>query len=245
MEINEYIFDGIPLTTYEKNNDTKKPLIFFFHGFTGDKDKNIMGRGEKLADMGFFVVAMDAYLHGQRMPLLEKQRSNLSKYEDIIEIAIHTANDAKTLYHKYFKHLNQVDANGFYVYGVSMGSLSAFYLATTEPLLKALVALVPTPSFVAYYKEKAESYGFNHGFSYERKLAFYETIDPLLNYEKMQHCHIFIGVGKHDQVVNPTYAIELQSKLNHVILKTYDTGHDSTPEMLQHSYAFLKEAMNQ
>ena len=244
MVINEYIFDGIPLTTYEQAEGLSKPVIFFFHGFTGDKDKNIMGRGEQLAKMGFYVVAMDAYLHGQRMPALEKHRNNPSKYEDIIEIAIHTAMDAKTLFHKYFKHMTNIETNHYYAYGVSMGSLSAFYLATIDPLLKALVALVPTPSFVEYYKEKAVNYGFNHGFFYEKKIAYYETVDPLLNYSKMQHCNMFLGIGQHDVIVNPKYAIELQSKLDRVTVQTYDTGHESTPDMLQHSYDFLKEAIN-
>lgn len=243
MKISEHLYDGIPLTVYHQEDGKIKPLIFFFHGFTSDKDKGIMGRGEALANLGFYVVAIDAYLHGKRMSVLEKQRSNISKYEDIIEIAIHTATDAQTLFHKYFKNEKEVNPNAFYAYGVSMGSLSAFYLATIEPKLKAIACLVPTPSFVEYYKDKAATYQFNTGFYFERKLAYYETIDPLIHFEKLKHTQIFMGVGTHDTVVNPIYAQKLKALLDDKTLNLYDTGHISTKEMLEDSYQFLKEVL--
>lgn len=122
-----------------------------------------------------------------------------------------------------------------------MGSLSAFYLATIEPKLKAIACLVPTPSFVEYYKDKAANYQFNTGFYYERKLAYYETIDPLIHFNRLKDTHIFMGVGKHDTVVNPVYAQKLKARLDDKTLKIYDTGHISTKEMLEDSYTFLKE----
>lgn len=241
LKISEHLYDGVPLTIYEQDNSNLKPLIYFFHGFTGNKDVNIMERGEILANLGFYVVALDAYLHGKRMSELEKKRSNVDKYEDIVEIAIHTAEDAKSLFHKYFKHIDTVQKGAYYAYGVSMGSLTSFYLATIEPNLKGLVGLVCTPSMVDYYQDKATQYHFNQGFFYEKKLAYYETLDPLKHPERLLNKAIFMGVGLKDDVVKPIYAEALHKLLPKTILKHYDTGHVSTKAMLEDSFKFIEE----
>lgn len=240
MKINDEILDGVPLTTYEIDNGVKKPLIYFFHGFSGNKDQNIMGRGEILANMGFYVVAIDAYMHGLRTPDLEKKRTNISRYEDIIEIVMHTAKDAKRLFHKYFKHRSQVISDSYHLYGVSMGSLTAFYLATIDKDVKTIVGLVPTPSFVDYYKDKASMYHFNEGFYYEKKIEYYQQHDPLQHYHLLEDKKIFMGIGIHDEIVKPIYAKSLKEKMPSAILKSYDTGHVSTKEMLDDSFQFLK-----
>jgi uncharacterized protein len=233
--------DGVPCTIYQKEDSRTKPLIYFFHGFTGNKDANIMGRGEVLAELGFCVVAIDAYLHGKRMGVIERERSNIDKYQDIIEIVIHTAKDAMRLFHKYFKFMPNIQSDAYYAYGVSMGSLTAFYLSTIDDVLKAMVGLVCTPSFVDYYRDKAVLYGFNQGFFYEKKLDWYNPIDPMNQLEKLKHKRIFMGIGIKDDVVNPKYAIKLHELLPETILKSYDTGHISTKEMLEDSYNFLKQ----
>lgn len=240
IKINEHLFDGVPLTTYELDNNQVKPLIYFFHGFTGNKDANIMGRGEVLANLGFYVVAIDAYLHGKRMSVLESKRSNVDKYQDIIEIVMHTAKDAKRLFHKYFKYMSTIQKETYHAYGVSMGSLTAFYLGTIDPSLKTIVGIVCTPSFVDYYQDKAKQYHFNEGFFYERKLAYYETIDPMNHIDLLEDKKIFMGIGSKDDVVNPKYAMKLHQLLPKTILKSYETNHVSTKEMLEDSYAFLK-----
>lgn len=239
MKKNDLILDGIPLTTYEVNDGKKKPLIYFFHGFTGNKDANIMGRGEKLANLGFYVVAIDAYMHGQRMSDYDKHRSNISKYEDIIEIVIHTANDAKNLFNKYFCYFDNVIADSYHAYGVSMGSLTAFYLATIDEKLHTLATLVPTPSFVDYYKDKALLYNFNQGFYYDKKIEYYQKLCPLINYKLLNHKKIFMGCGIYDEIVYPKYAINLNEKLPDTLIKFYETGHISTNEMLVDAYDFL------
>jgi len=244
VNITEHLYDGIPLTIYNNDDQKKKPLIYFFHGFTGNKDANIMGRGEVLANMGFYVVAIDAYLHGKRMSDLEKIRSNVDKYEDIIEIVMHTAKDAKRLYHKYFKYEPNVLDDHYYLYGVSMGSLTAFYLSTIDPYVKAMAGLVCTPSFVDYYKDKASMYGFNQGFFYERKLDYYKAHDPLNHIDQLKKVKIFMGVGTKDQVVKPIYAETLKEMVPEVILNHYDTGHVSTTDMLNDSYQFLEGVKN-
>ncbi|HKL60838.1 MAG TPA: hypothetical protein VJY66_00500, partial [Acholeplasma sp.] len=109
--------------------------------------------------------------------------------------------------------------------------------------LEAVAALVCTPSILSYYEDKAKKYRFNTGFFYERKIAYYETICPLIHFDRLKSTKIFMGCGLNDIVVSPTYAKALKSKLSDKTLMFYDTGHVSTSEMLEDSYQFLKEVL--
>ncbi|MDO4456598.1 MAG: S9 family serine peptidase, partial [Ligilactobacillus agilis] len=44
---------------------SKVPLVFFYHGWTGCKEK-VLTQGYELAKQGFRVVLPDAYYHGSR-----------------------------------------------------------------------------------------------------------------------------------------------------------------------------------
>lgn len=236
------IYDGIPLTTYYKNDKKPKKLLFFFHGFAGDRETGIMGRGEVLAELGFFVVAIDAYLHGERQPEFFKNLSYGDKQKEIINIVMHTAQDAKHLYHKYFKHLDILETTNVYAYGVSMGAAVTFYLATIMEELTTFASLVGSPSFVDFYEYKQEQYGWIQDEYYYINLESYRAVDPLLNYELLKDKNIYMGVGTQDTTVPLKYAKELKNKLpnSNIFYKEYNTGHSSTPEMLTDSYNFIK-----
>ena len=94
---------------------------------------------------------------------------------------------------------------------------------------------------VDYYQDKAALYHFNQGFFYEKKLAYYEMLDPLRHFERLRNKSIFMGVGIKDEIVKPVFAEALHKVLPETILKHYDTGHISTKEMLDDSFKFIEE----
>ncbi|VEU79761.1 alpha/beta hydrolase family protein [Haploplasma axanthum] len=240
MRIQRKVIKQIPLVTYELENDLDKPLVFFFHGFTGNKDV-LMGRGEKLAELGFYVVAVDAHLHGERMAPWFANISNEEKYQHIIDIEMQTAKDAKMLWENVFSKQKGIKHDCFYAYGVSMGSGITFYLSTITDELKAAVTLVGSPSFIEYYKERQKRFKWSDEIVVDR-LHEYENHDPLRNSERLKNTLIFLALGEKDEVVYPKFSQELHKKLPETtILKMYDTGHESTPEMLNDSYEFLKK----
>lgn len=240
MIIKTKTINEIPIITYRLDNDKKKPLIFFFHGFTGNKD-TLMGRGEKLAELGFYVVALDAHLHGQRMPEWFKEISNETKYQYIIDIVIQTSHDAKYLWENHFKNDDEILNDGFYTYGVSMGAMTSFSLATLTNELKAMVTLVGSPSFTDYYLLRQKTYNWDDEIVRER-LVKYKELDPSTNISKInKDTEIFIALGENDDIVIPKFAIEFYEKRKvNSTLKMYDTGHVSTPKMLEDGYNFLK-----
>lgn len=241
MKIEKKVINEIPITTYELNNNKKKPLIFFFHGFTSNKDLGIMGRGEKLAELGFYVVAVDAHLHGDRTTPWFQSIDNTVKYQYIVDIEIETAKNAVMLYEEVFSKEENIINDGFYAFGVSMGAATTFYLSTITKKLKAAVTLVGSASFVEYYKGRQQKYNWPNEIV-EKRLLKYENLDPLINNERIQNTEIFIALGIKDEVVNPKFSKRLHEiRPDVTILKMYDTGHESNQEMLEDSYQFLKE----
>lgn len=242
VKIKRYI-EGIPMTIYYQNDgkDEPRPLVFFFHGMGSDRESGIMNRGIELANRGFYVVAMDAYLHGEREPGFFKQLSYSEKQRQIVNIQIRTAEEAKYLFHKYFKPSGEVLPDKAYAYGVSMGGGTAIYLATIMEELQTVVSIVGSPSFVEFYQYKATMYNFPRDEWYEYNLNSYYELDPLLNYDRLIGKNIFMGSGSQDTVVPARYAEALSDKLNHpnVVYKLYNTGHSSTAQMLKDSYDFI------
>ncbi|MDF2700021.1 MAG: hypothetical protein K0Q49_1577 [Haloplasmataceae bacterium] len=237
----DMVLEGIPFTVYYKNDGLPKSIIYFFHGFSGDRNSGIMGRGEDLAKMGYYVVAMDAYLHGDREPVFFDQLSYAEKQRDIVNIQIRTAEDAKHLFDKYFKNWDGINKDKVYAYGVSMGAGVTFYLATIMDELKTFASIVGSPSFYEFYQYKKEQYRFPDDERYYLNLNSYIEKDPLINHERLLGKNIFMGNGSTDTTVPLVYAKELAETLNspNVFFKIYETGHSSTPQMQEDSYEFL------
>ena len=241
--VEEVKFNDIPCSIYHDDVEEVKPLIFFFHGFGGDHLNGILNKGHKLAAMGYYVVAMDAYLHGTRATEEFKCLEYAKRQKQIVDIEIQTAKDAKDIYNQYFKNNKLVKPNQVYAMGVSMGAGISFYLGTILDELKVIISIVGSPSFVEFYKYKQVKYEFEENDEYFNRLKEYEIHDPLINNSPLLSKYIYMGCGIQDEVVPRRYAKELCTKLepNMYLYEEYECGHTSTDEMLEHAYNFLNE----
>lgn len=239
----EFVLEGIPFTTYELNDNKPKPLLFFFHGFGGNRTIGIMGRGEILASKGFYVVAMDSHLHGERQPEFLKKLSSSDRQKDIINMIMQTAKDAKHLYEKYLIHWQELKVEKVYAYGVSMGAAVAFYLGTIMKELKTFACIVGSPSFCDFYLYKKSMYNWEADDYFMINLNSYKEEDPLINCERLKDKNIYMGNGTLDTIVPMRFAKELSEKLKspNIVFKLFNIDHSSTPEMQEEAYQFLLE----
>lgn len=219
------------------------PLLFFFHGFTSNRQIGIMGRGEILANLGFTVVAFDAPLHGDRSNDAFSKLSSSDKQKQIIDIVIENALDAKALYDHHLQFDRLIKQGPVYAFGVSMGAQVSFYLGTIMPLLQTLITLVGSPSFYDFYEWKRQKYEWPNNEEFQKKQSYYKSIDPLIHYEKLSNKNIFMGVGNKDEIVPLEFASQLSKLLSKdkVVFQIYDTAHASTVDMLNDAYNFLKK----
>lgn len=249
LEINykmkeKLVLNGIPVAIYnDKNNKNKKPLLFYFHGLTGNKD-NIMNRGYILAKKGFYVVAIDAYMHGERKTKYFKEvMKRHDSYIEIVNVIIQTAKDAKEIYYRFFKDSNFLLKNQVYIFGVSMGAGISFVLGTILREVKAISTIVGSPSLYEFFKLKQQEYKWEGNYFFDKNTEYYKKYDPLIHYKKFGNKLIYMGCGERDINVPPVFAKRLKElRPNNTILEMYDIDHFSCPEMVNNAYDFLLKA---
>ena len=240
------LFYGIPYTIYNRDDRTRKPVLFFFHGLGSDRESGSMGRCEHLSELGYYVVAIDAYWHGERKKDIFTNLSQAEKQKEVINIAIQTAKDALFLYRNYIKNMHDIFPYQVTAYGVSLGGTTAFYFATIMDEVKTVVSVLGSPSFVDFYKYKQQKYHFEQDDTYKSNLNYYETIDPLKHHQLLTNITLWMATGDKDMVVPNIFSKRLKELLinnNNVIYRNYDTAHESTYEMTQDSYSFLSEIL--
>jgi dienelactone hydrolase len=145
--------EPVPAYAYYKKGNRAMPVVIFMHGIRGSKE----GDGQRLRDLaarGYFVVAIDAHLHGERkIPGMFGPKSVLSDAggEDFSiwfhqSSVSHTARDVSKIIDA-LSARSDVDASRIAVMGISMGSSTCMVLAWREPRVSVVVALIGAVDF--------------------------------------------------------------------------------------------------
>lgn len=122
---------------------SKVPLVFFYHGWTGCKEK-VLTQGYELAKQGFRVVLPDAYYHGSRAS--EPASTHQLEFWHIIQHSV-------TEFPKLVAAYNQVGYDKLGVSGLSMGGITTCALLATYPEIDAAVCLEGCPHPLAFAKQ--------------------------------------------------------------------------------------------
>ncbi|GEM_PF-1208206 len=238
--VEDHTIEGVPHTTHYYDDGEEKPVIFYFHGFGSDRHRGDQERGEALAGLGFHVIAIDAYLHGERADDDFDALEGAERQKKIIDIVMQTAKDARDLYDVHYLDNPLTKEGEIYAFGVSMGAATAFYLSSITDV-DAMVSLLGSPSFTEFYEYKQSQYGWDENAEFLANLERFAAEDPLLHPERFEGTALYMSGGTADNVVPMEYASRLAEKLNRpdAIFKSYETGHMSTPRMLETAYYFL------
>jgi uncharacterized protein len=144
--------EPVPAYAYYKKGNRAMPVVIFLHGLGGSKEVE----GPRLRDLaarGFFVVAIDAYLHGERkVPGIFAPGKHLGNLGDDYSIWVHQSSVAHTSrdVSRIIDALSargDVDRSRIGVIGISMGSSTCMVLAWREPRISAVVGLIGAVDF--------------------------------------------------------------------------------------------------
>ncbi len=235
----DFLYRGIPYTITQSDAEKQKPLLFFFHGFQSNRKQGSMGRVEAFASLGYAVVSIDAYNHGERQSRVFQEASIEQKYAQILEIITNTAQDALLLTEEVLKHHPSIDTTRIDVYGVSMGGMIGVAFGVLSQRVNKMVLLVSTPKLLDYYLERQRTYQF--ALPTKERMEYYRSFDADTNAKRLTTTKMFFAVGEFDRVVLPTYAesfVREHPELD-ITYRSYDTPHLSTPTMLGDASAFL------
>ena len=131
MAVTQYADDQISYQTCGEKN-SEKGVVFFLHGL-GDNKTTHQKYIDTLAKAGFYVIAPDAYSHGNAPGSGSTIIENVIMAKDMIDAMIER---------------EQLVEENIYLYGYSMGGMTAYYYAANGKYpVKGIVSLISTPDF--------------------------------------------------------------------------------------------------
>lgn len=231
-------YKGIPMMMYD--NEKAHRLIFINHGIYGTKEKIMHLIGPQLVKLGYRVVAVDAYKHGERLEEPYASKNSFLARLRIFSVVKRTSEDILKIYHQKFAEEHE----DFDVLGISMGGYISYYLTTQTQHLNTFVALISSPAFS---KEKVHELpaSFNGEFLQEAQevKTFVEEIDVSKRPEAMQFKQGIALNGEIDDLIPAEYTETFlqQNPDLPIIFKTYNTGHKITKAMSDEVLTLLKK----
>jgi dienelactone hydrolase len=144
--------EPVPSYVYYKKGKKSMPVVIFVHGMGGSKDQYVE-RMQEWAGKGFFVVAVDAHLHGERkVPGIFPEGKNLGGLGTDYSIWVHqsavshTARDISRIIDALLAR-PEADTSRIGVAGVSMGSSTCMVVAWKEPRVSVVVGFIGAVDF--------------------------------------------------------------------------------------------------
>lgn len=225
ITLNSRILDTIPVLEYYQEDTTYKSLVFVQHGYQSTKEYGSDYLALQLARQGYFVVAVDAYKHGERIAEPYLTGSEKERLDEAFVVIKRTALDILRLHHNVY----QKRFPTFDMIGVSLGGMVAYYLATKTTKLNTLIPVISTPDFLTLAKHTVKMSGFDvESYFTPDKLAFIESINPLNRLDHMHYSSLHIFVGTSDPVVpyQPSKAFFEEYKQKEDTYHEYEFDHN-------------------
>ncbi len=143
------IMKDIPIIVCRRDDGCKKPLVIISHGFTGSKE-DIKKKGylEELAESGYFAVAIDNRLHGDR-PEPNFRTAVIDSFGKVNLLVLReaikkTADDVKLLIDE-LSVIEDVEEDKIAVIGVSMGGFVTFRAIVIDDRIKVGIPIISSP----------------------------------------------------------------------------------------------------
>lgn len=140
------------------------PMIIMVHGFGGRKENNLL-EAYRFVKEGFYVVAFDAFRHGELMDDAYRRLTKIERGKDFWNIVIKSTGFIDVIIENFNQH-TRGNCGRIGLYGLSMGGIIVYNYLTGNPKpgIKAAVPVIATPAWVgldrAYYQnnEAARQY---------------------------------------------------------------------------------------
>jgi dienelactone hydrolase len=155
---------GIPLILCAPEGAQHLPVVFYIHGFAGDK-RGGLELGYNLAQRGIATVSLDAAMHGSRMDYrvattwegpqkgdIYPFSTGLDRFFLMMKIIEDTRRDIGNLC-EVLREDARLDLDQLGLCGTSMGGFIAYCCAADNPRVKALATLISFPTLVQRWQD--------------------------------------------------------------------------------------------
>ncbi|WP_158497939.1 prolyl oligopeptidase family serine peptidase [Candidatus Izimaplasma bacterium HR1] len=239
LSLNSEILNAVPLNEYYQKDIKHKGLIFIQHGYQSNKEYGADYLALTLARMGYFVVSIDAYKHGERIeePYLSKNEQGMLL--EAPAVIRHTSIDIIKLHRiRYKERFPKFD-----LIGISMGAMIAYYTATKTDKIRNLIPVIGTPDFMYQANHNLTAAGIKvDEYLNEDAINYLERISPINKVSRMKYEKLLMLNGTIDEIVPviPTVRFIEEYDPHNYEFKTYETGHDVHRKMQLDIFNYYK-----
>jgi pimeloyl-ACP methyl ester carboxylesterase len=239
------VIGGIPVLVSRPAVGEPAPLVLLSHWFSGSKE-GWLERLDELSKKGYFTVAMDNRLHGERAgagleSLLPEGKLDVPGLRRVMQ---ETAADISTLV-DYFSLDEAVASDRIGVTGISMGGFVSFAALVNDPRIKVATPIIASP----YWGDIPGDTPVDLDAEAEADLAdFSPTNEPSGRMETIPPRALLMQIGAEDVHYNcrrvEIFYEELrelygdQAERLRLIVYPF-VGHECTPEMWANAVAWL------
>lgn len=225
---------GIPVI--ELIHPNPKGTFFFIHGHYGNKSlDSFHGLAESIHALGFSVVSLDAYKHGERIQAPYILNDPVLTTIEMVAVIEQTLRDIMMLYQGYYQYQTKQVS----ILGISMGGHIAFLL-NRYLSLDYCIPIIGSPNLKLHYDTKKKPLLGSNLVILEPKLDELTLLQTEFNPK-----HAFVLEGEWDDVVNYEPAQRFIQSLNHdaYVYKGYACGHELTKTMIQDIITFVRSKL--
>lgn len=217
-------------------HEQPRGLFILMHGHFGNKSLNQFGGlAEHIYQMGFDVVTLDAYKHGDRLSAPYIANNPQETTYEMVMVIEETLKDIVYLYtHHYSKRTQYVS-----ILGISMGGHIAFLL-NRYLQLEFCIPIIGSPDLYKHYQMK-------------KSAILGEKMDELipklkaltLEAKAFKPSYAFILNGEYDDVVSFEPAKSFIQPLSHAryVYQGYPCGHELTQSMIEDIISFVRSRL--
>ncbi len=236
LTVKQHTVEGIPLIEYIPD-ETPKGLTFIQHGYESNKIWGTEYLAMNIARLGYHVVSIDAYKHGDRKEEPFVSQSGYYRLKEAFYVIERTADDILYLFNNVFNAYQTFD-----MLGISLGGMVAYLLATKTDKINRLLPIISTPDFhkQAYYAISSAGIDTAKFFTQE-KLDYIESIDPILKRDQWQYNKLALFVSENDDEVPPRPSLKFIKHHKDMIdaFFLYDCKHNVPKRMQQDILSYL------
>ncbi len=223
----EMNFSGIPLILCAPEEAQKLPVVFYIHGYGGDKRGGVE-LAYNLALRGIATVSLDAAMHGGRLDYrvattwespqkgdLYPFATGLDRYFLIMKIIEDTLGDISVL-QEAFREDARLDMERMGISGASMGGFIAYCYAAKNPAVKALATLISFPSLLQRWQDSILEASLQPAFAEQmagllvetgERTKVVEAIDPTEKLKKFAPKPLLMICGDLDTDTHKSYSL--------------------------------------
>jgi dienelactone hydrolase len=238
--------DGVPAIICAPEGADRLPVVFYIHGFGGDKRGGIE-LAYNLAERDIITISMDAAMHGGRLDYrvattwngpqkgdIYPFETGLDRFSLIVKIISETVQDITRL-REFFRQDQRMDLDRMGICGTSMGGFIAYCFAAQNSNVKAMATLISFPTLLQRWQDGILEASLQPTMAEQMAAALAETeartrdvaaLDPLEGLKTYAPNPMLMVCGDLDTDTHKSYSLRFYEQM-----KPFYTDH---PQNLQY-----------